>query len=441
MNHRRVGKVPQGWIARAGRLLGAGAQVLRKEVAMTVRRGLAASETVKLLDTRVSQAAEIVAALGDLKGAAMKAGQLLSLELSDLLPPEVTDVLRTLHDSSSFMPFEQVQKILQRELGTERLQHFRNLSTEPIAAASIGQVHSADLDGRPVVLKVQYPGVAKSIDSDLAVLKRLVQGFLLIQGKQVAIDELFREIAEGLKEESDYKLEAQALNRYRQALADEPDFVMPEALEEYSTRRVLALTFMQGERLSSWLQQQQDEETTQRFALLILRLLLVEFFQVGMVQTDPNYGNFLIEPNARRLVLLDFGATRTYPKAFRRDFRALLQAAYGRDDAKVLACAEKFFLLDPREAPEVKAQFLQMIELIVGMFRPENQPFDFSNQQYLQDIRAVAFAFIGAVQYTAPARKLVFLNRKLGGMFHLLKDAGVSADLSPFWDIMCEMKI
>lgn len=419
--------------------MGAGAQILSKEIGVGIKRTISQSETIQFLDTRISQAAQLVDALSELKGAAMKAGQLLSLELSDLLPPEVTEVLRQLHDKATFLPYSEIESILKRELGDTQFNRLTDISETPIAAASIGQVHRAHFDGQDIVLKIQYPGVADSIDADLAILKRLIQGFLKVSGKQIITDELFAEISESLHEEMDYIKEANALEAYRSLIKSESGFAVPDVIHELTSARVLALTYMNGDRLSDWLKKDHDETDLQIFADRILSLLFIEFFKIGFVQTDPNYGNFLIQSEDHTLILLDFGAAKQYSAEFRKDFRLLLEAVYERSHDEIFRLAAKFSLIDPRESPDVKAIFLQLMELIVDIFRPEYQPFDFADDTYLHDIRTMAMTLVGQAKYTGPARKLLFLNRKLGGMFHLLKDAGIARDLHPYWQAMLRM--
>ena len=154
------------------------------------------------------------------------------------------------------------------------------------------------------------------------------------------------------------------------------------------------------------------------------------------MQTDPNYGNFLFRPDEFQLVLLDFGATNSYTIKSRKQIRELQRATMIRDYKALLEIAAEAGVLDPRESDEVKQDFYNMMELVVGVFRPENQPFDFSSSEYLASIRTTTLGFAAKVRYTSPAKDLIFLNRKLGGMFHLLKDLGASHDLSKFWTVI-----
>ena len=263
-------KIPQSVFGRSLKILGGGASMLAKEIAGRVGGNP--------LATKLKQAQTLVDTLGDLKGAAMKAGQLLSLEASDLLPPEVIDILRQLHDSAPAMSFPQIQSILRAELGTQNFARISDLSPDPIAAASIGQVHAAQVDGRKVAVKIQYPGVATSIDTDLNMLKKFASGFLVLQGKNIPLDGLFEELKRGLKAEVDYTRELASLETYRDAFAGDTRFYIPEAFPELCSARVLTLEFVEGAKLGQWLKQEVPEADRTAFAELVVGLLVKEFY-------------------------------------------------------------------------------------------------------------------------------------------------------------------
>jgi aarF domain-containing kinase len=426
-------KIPQTALGRASRLFLSGAKIAAREVSGRIASRLAQASEGTPLSTKIRQTQDLVEALGQLKGAAMKAGQLISLEFSDLLPPEVLDILRQLHDSGSTMPFDQVRYILSRELGKERLSALEDLSREPIAAASIGQVHRATLNGKPVAVKVQFPGVANSIDADLSALRRIAGIALQIQGKDINLDAFFAELAESLKKEADYILEANNVERYR-AHMHNPRFVVPSAMLEFTTSRVLTLSFEEGVRISDWMKSRPDREIVMDFAGLVTDLIIDEFYVNGLVQTDPNFGNFLFRPETRQLVLLDFGATNEYDQAFRQEIRDLTLTALSGDEKRVIELTIAAGLLDPREPEEVMVLFSEMLRKVLQLFRPENQPFRFKDEVYLQEVRDLSMRFVAKVRHSTPARQIVFLNRKLGGMYHLLKDLEVEMDMRPILD-------
>lgn len=426
--------IPTTAFGRATKLLGAGAAFLGREITVRSLEAVSALSEDSKLKKRLEQAKGLVDALSQLKGAAMKTGQLLSLEFSDLLPPEITAILRTLHDSSTFMSFDQVEKILRKELGAELFKDLKNISEAPMSSASIGQVHSAELHGKKVAIKIQFPGVDKSIGADLALVRKAVESILWVQSKKVSLDGFFEECERVLKQEVDYRKEAKFTQKFKELVNGHEYFLVPDVFDQYSTRRVLTLSFMEGERLGHWLTTERNAEEKQFFAERILEMLFLEFFEWGAVQTDPNFGNFLYRPKTKQLVLLDFGACNFYSKKFRREIVSLLKSSMAGDDQELLRQAAAGGILDPREAELTKQGFCKMMNLIVSVYRGENQPFHFGSSEYLSEVRETTIEFANSVKFTAPAKDLIFLNRKLGGMFHLLKDLGIKYDLSKFWD-------
>jgi len=217
--------------------------------------------------------------------------------------------------------------------------------------------------------------------------------------------------------------------------------VVPDVLPEFSTGRVLTLSFEEGLRLSEWLKSEPSPESKEQFARLVLNLIVIEFFHLGMVQTDPNYGNFMYRPATGEMVLLDFGATYPFDVAFRESYRRLAELALIGSDGPILEQAYAMRLLDVREDQTVKELLLRIVEQIVSLFLVDNQPIKFGNPEYLSKLRQTVFEFVAKVRLTPPARDTVFLNRKLGGMFHLLKDLGAELDLMPFWQSIQKVAI
>jgi len=237
--------IPQSSFKRATKLFASGARVAAREVAAQI----SGKATVT---TRIKQAQDMVETLGKLKGAAMKAGQLLSIEAAEYLDPEVVAILRKLQDQVSFMQIDQVRFILQRQLGREKFETIEDLSSEPIAAASIGQVHKAKIGGQTVAIKIQYPGVAKSIDSDLASLKTLLSTMLKVTGKKVDVEPVLEEITKSLKQEVNYLIEAKNVELARRHFLGS-SFVVPSVLHDYTTETVLVQSFERGVRINDWI--------------------------------------------------------------------------------------------------------------------------------------------------------------------------------------------
>lgn len=424
-------KIPTSRLQRVGRLIGLSTSVLAKEVKARVTEKF--SGTTKIQD-RINQAEDIVKTLGDLKGAAMKAGQLLSMEFSDFLPPEVIKVLRKLHDQSVSYDGVSMANLVRSELGEERFSHLESFSLEPVAAASIGQVHRALLRSKSVVIKIQYPGIAASIDHDISIIKRMVNSLLMLNGKSINLSAFYDELHQGLKDEADYLREAGSLRRYRELFHGE-DFIVPEVEQTYSTNRILTMSEVTGTRLSDWIADNKHKPAARIWlGRKVMRLLIDEFFGHGIVQTDPNFGNFLIDEPAGKMVLLDCGAVRIFPKEFRRNIRELATIATDFEVAPVIAKMVALGMVHQHELPEVKILLAELIIDTMALFTKEQQPVNFGDIDFINDMRRRVFDIIRMIKHSGPARQVIFLNRKLGGMFHLLKEMQVEMDIYPFWE-------
>lgn len=431
---------PRSVWSRSSRLISLAASLAKKElqgrVTQAVDRGDELVRRARALKVQVEQAKEIVKSLGQLKGASMKAGQLLSMELRDVLPPEVIEVLTQLQASGATVDFDEVESILRDELGTERLAQL-DIERVPLASASIGQVHRATWrapDGamHDVVLKVQFRGIAETIDSDLALLERIARLFLTVQLKQFDVSAVFDELREVLQRETDYLHEADALERYRALAHQVPGLRVPEVFRGLSTRRVLALSFEKGITLDAFMATAPTVEQRHRFATQVLDLYFLEFFDWGLVQTDANFANFLFRPGEGELVLLDFGATREYPAAFREQYRALLTSTLRGDRPQAYAAALELNLISPEEPLAGRDALHELLETVLRVFQPTFQPVDFRDKRFVDEAGDRLKAYYRALTCSPPPAQLLFLHRKLGGVYSMGRALQARLDLMPF---------
>lgn len=433
---------PRSVWSRSTRLVQLAAGLAKKElqsrVGRAVDRGEALAQQVEQLRVQVAQAKDIVESLGQLKGAAMKAGQLLSMELRDVLPPEVISVLSQLQASGSTVDFEEIKAVLLEELGPERLAQLE-ISPVPLASASIGQVHRATWrapDGgvHALALKVQFRGIAQTIDSDLALLERIARLFLAVQLKHFDVTAVFAELKDVLKRETDYVQEANALEQYQARAHQVPGLRVPDVFRALSTRRVLALSFEPGLSLDAYLATKPGTEEREQMAHRVLDLYFREFFDWGLVQTDANFANFLFRPQARQLVLLDFGATRAYPEVFREQYRALLTATLAADRPGALAAAHALELIDPKEPQACRDALHALLEAVLSVFTPLAQPVDFQDNRLVESASANLKAYYRSLTCSPPPAQLLFLHRKLGGVYSLVRALRVKLELTPYAD-------
>lgn len=427
---------PRSIWSRSSRLVQLAAGLARQELTGRVKSAVERGEDkVAQVRLQVEQAKAIVEGLGQLKGAAMKAGQLLSMELRDVLPPEVITVLSQLQASGATVDFEEIRSILREELGDERLATLE-VSPTPLASASIGQVHRAtwrDVNGAKteLVLKVQFRGIADTIDSDLALLERIARLFLAVQLKQFDVSAVFTELEDVLKRETDYLHEADALEQYRERAHQVPGLVVPQVHRALCTRRVLALSYEHGLSLDDFLATS-SAQTRASFAQKVLDLYFREFFEWGLVQTDANFGNFLFRPERGELVLLDFGATRSYPTAFRDDYRALLVATLAKDRPAAFEAAVSLGLISRDEPAAARDALHALLEAVLVVFTPAAQPVDFQEKQFVDAAGERLKAYYRALTCSPPPAQLLFLHRKLGGVYSLCRALQARLDLLPY---------
>ncbi|MFN7684075.1 MAG: ABC1 kinase family protein [Oligoflexia bacterium] len=426
-------KIPSGVASRGFELFKLAARVGTKMVA---GGGLDAQQ----LDA-------VVQGLSRLKGAAMKLGQTMSVELRDLLPPEVIDALTQLQDmggQGNTLSGAQVRAILEKEWahvgGAKKFAELEAFSSAPLASASIGQVHAARYQGRPVVLKVQFPGISETIDSDLAGLKVLLATLLTVSGRKIALDPFIEELGAIFRQETDYMTEASFLREYGAHFSKWQGYRIPEVIDELTTSRVLVMTRERGLKPLEWMKVRQPSvKTRNEVAQRFLDLFEIEFFRLGLVQTDPNFANFLIDDEVENaasgpvITLLDLGAAKRFERSFINEYRRLLQLTDRGSEQEILSQCQALSLLDPREGPEAGKKLVELLRTSTRPFRPELQPFDFTDADYARDTRQAALRLAQVSKYTPPPRTILFLHRKLGGLFNLAKALEAKLDLRPYW--------
>jgi predicted unusual protein kinase regulating ubiquinone biosynthesis (AarF/ABC1/UbiB family) len=415
----RLGRLASLGVAAGGLAVGAAAEGLKR-----LSRGQAPEFAAALLSG--ANAERLAARLARLRGAAMKIGQLMSLQGEDILPPEFARAMAVLRSQAAPMPAEQLRRVLGREYGKGWERRFARFDWEPIAAASIGQVHRAIAhDGRDLALKIQYPGVARSIASDVdnvAVLLRLFN--LLPLGIDVA--GMAAEAKQQLAQEADYESEGRLLERYAKLVADEPQLVVPRVHWDLTTQRVMAMDFMEGEPLESV----REATAARRNAIgaLLERLLFRELFEFRVMQTDPNFANYLYQPASGRVVLLDFGATRSFDAAFVSHFARITRAAIDGDRGRVAREAMKIGYLAPDDAPERQQAVVDVIMLVCEPLHHRGR-YDFPASNLPLRVRDLGYELAirrGLVR--APPPETIFLHRKLVGSFLLLARIGARVD-------------
>lgn len=202
-----------------------------------------------------------------------------------------------------------------------------------------------------------------------------------------------------------------------------------------TTQKVLILSKEEGLEYSQWVKTKPSMDQKKKVADLLLKLFIREFIENRLVQTDPNPANFLVRKDGR-LVLIDFGATLPFSHSFVKDYQTMVRKVFSKDRRQILEQVFALNFLDPREEVEVQQTFVDFLLLSMQPFEVDQQPFDFSSSEYGQSVRSEALKFTRQLRYSAPPKDLIFLNRKLGGIFMLLRRLEIQADLSEFRELI-----
>ncbi|MDT8855008.1 AarF/ABC1/UbiB kinase family protein [Paracoccaceae bacterium Fryx2] len=373
--------------------------------------------------------------LSHLRGAALKLGQMLSMDTGIVLPGELTGILPRMRDDARHMSPKQLQTVLNAEWGPGWYSRFARFDVRPFAAASIGQVHRATLpDGTDLAIKVQYPGVRASIDSDVdnvAALLRLPG--LLPRGMDLS--PLLTEAKRQLHAEADYLAEAQHLARFGALLAGSDIFALPTLHDALCTPQVLAMRYMESAPLDSLVDAPQA--LRDRVAAALIDLVLRELFVFGAMQTDPNLANYRFDPATNRIVLLDFGAVQPIAPALAADFRALARLALDGGAEATREAMLRIGYFGPDTAPHHQALIQSMFNAEMGPLQ-QDTPFDFGRSDLLDRLRDMGIA-IGNDRELAhvPPAATLFLHRKIGGMYLMAAKLRVRIALRPMVETYC----
>ncbi|MDO6762446.1 AarF/ABC1/UbiB kinase family protein [Agarivorans sp. 1_MG-2023] len=416
--HSKASKVPSGRLARLGRLGSLASRVAGGMIAEGAVQ-LAAGKRPKLNEVLLTpnNVKRVADQLAKLRGAAMKVGQLMSMDAGEMLPKEVSELLARLRADADPMPIGQLSQVLLKEWGEDWQQQFQQFSLQPIAAASIGQVHSAYLSQQQrVAIKIQYPGVKDSIDSDVDNVVSLLNISGLLP-KQFDYQQILQDAKLQLHQEADYLQESEYLRQYQQKLATHPEFELPQLYEHLTTSNILTMSHHDGEVID----QLSEEPQALRDKIMhnLFKLLMMELFEFGLMQTDPNFANYLYSKQSQKIILLDFGATRQIPSALSAGYRHLLSKALNQPFSLDLAALTDLGFVNDDSTERQIATLELMLSMVIKPLQFDGE-YDFAQSPLAKQLRETGMTLSYEHDYwNTPPIDVLLIHRKIGGMYLL----------------------
>ncbi|KAF5329359.1 hypothetical protein D9619_009181 [Psilocybe cf. subviscida] len=458
-------KVPSSRIGRLFHYGGLAASLGYGAASEVLRRTGTGSQDQSSVMMTEANIKRLVSKLSQMRGAALKLGQFMSIQGdkdlvpqntfqlltrlfpdTHILPPEIDKIFRRVQDSAHYMPDWQMEQVMTSALGPSWSENFTSFERIPFAAASIGQVHTAVLAAavsptghdEKVAVKIQFPNIANSIASDLGYIKMLLTAGKLLP-KGLFLDKTINAMKSELADECDYIREASFLKTFRssECLGNDPRFKVPWVWDG-SASTVLVMEHVDGISVGEANAHNLTQEDRNDIASNIIELCLKELFEFRTMQTDPNWTNFLWNPRTRQVELVDFGATRTYSKEFMDSWFSILQAATLGDRDACIDWSLKVGYLTGQENELMLDAHVNSMTLLATPFKPDtSMPFAFGQGTQWSEITAQIRAQIPVMlqhRLTPPPKETYSLNRKLSGAFLLASRLGATVDTRAIWD-------
>lgn len=421
---KTIDKIPITKIQRASKIVSTGAKVGVNYMKYYGDKMVNSKDEAKERLNK-NNAEDIYNSLKQLKGSALKVAQMLSMEKS-ILPQAYVEKFSLSQFSVPPLSPALVIKTFKKYFGKSPNELFDTFNATSVNAASIGQVHIAERNGKKLAVKIQYPGVAESISSDLAMVKPIAMKMFNIKGKDS--DKYFSEVETKLIEETNYILEIEQSIEVSKACTHIPNLKFPEYYEELSSNRIITMDYMDGIHLSEFTAINQKEDTANKVGQALWDFYMYQIHVLKKVHADPHPGNFLVSDEGD-LIALDFGCMKSIPDTFYKPYFELAKKENIENEEIFLSKLYELEILKEEDTAEEIEFFTEMFHKMLSLFaRPlQDETFDFSNPYFFQEIAALGAHYSKSTQLrkmngNRGSKHFIYINRTFFGLYNLMFD-------------------
>lgn len=430
---KTIDKIPAGKIGRTGKMLQTGLKVGGNYLKYYGKKAVNAELAKEELHER--NASDIYNGLKSLKGSALKVAQMLSME-KNLLPGAYVEKFSLAQFSVPPLSAPLVRKTFKKYLDRNPEEIFDSFSREAVNAASIGQVHKATKNGKELAVKIQYPGVAESISSDLAMVKPIALKMFNLQAKDS--ERFFKEVESKLLEETDYELEVKQSKEISAACQAIPNMRFPKYYEELSSEKIITMDWMHGQHLSDFSKVNKDRSIADKVGQTLWNFYMFQIHKLKAVHADPHPGNFLVDDQSN-LIAIDFGCVKRIPGTFYLPYFELTKNENFEDREVLQARLYDLEILKDGDSEKEVEFFTNLYYQMLGLFtRPLNsEKFDFSDDSFLEAITALSEKYgkdpaLRKMNTNRGSEHFIYISRTFMGLYSLLHSLGATVDINQY---------
>ncbi|QSS97600.1 ABC1 kinase family protein [Psychroflexus sp. ALD_RP9] len=430
---KTLDKIPTSKLSRTSKLVSTGAKIGKNYLKYYGKKTFNPNTTREELDQ--SNASDIYDSLKSLKGSALKVAQMLSMEKS-LLPDAYVEKFSLSQFSVPPLSAPLVRKTFKKYLDQYPEEIFDEFTKDSVNAASIGQVHKATKDGRELAVKIQYPGVADSIGSDLALVKPIAMRMFNIKGKDS--EKYFKEIEDKLLEETDYILEVEQSQRISEACQAIPNLKFPKYYPELSSERIITMDWMHGQHLSEFTKTKFTQEQGNKIGQTLWNFYMFQIHHLKEVHADPHPGNFLIDKNYN-LIAIDFGCIKVIPNQFYTPYFELAEPK-NIDNPEIFENKlRELEILREDDQPNEVAYFSKLFHEMLSLFtKPfHSEEFDFGDDEFWQQVSNLSEKYssdkeLRKMNGNRGSKHFLYINRTFFGLYNLLNDLKAKVSINDY---------